>query len=151
MEIEKELLDCIARGTRPFHEVVDAFVGQLLGESMISDRWSDGVLFEWESIEHNRASGAGVVVLIDGQIVQPLRVEFELDPTTGCMVAGFVYFGNTDLPNVAYGSQAHRKLSMQILADPTVDFAWIERFFRDALGWHREARDSDRDPMRASD
>lgn len=138
VDVEKELVDCIRRGSRPFHEAVDVFVGQLLSECDHGRRPGDGVLFEWETVEPGRATGTGIIVMIDGQLVQPLRVGFELDATTGGLASGFVHFGNADLPDASYGSQAHRKLAKQILADPAVEFPWIERFYRHSDGWYRE-------------
>jgi hypothetical protein len=138
VDVEQELVDCIARGSRPFHDAVDAFVGQLLSEVGYSHRPTDGVLFEWKSIEHGRAAGTGIIVMIDHQQVQPLRVEFVLDATSGGLASGFVHFGSTDVPDAPYGSHAHRELVKQMLADPTVEFPWIERFYRDSDGWHRE-------------
>jgi hypothetical protein len=96
------------------------------------------VLFEWETIEGGRATGTGLVIMIDGQLVQPLRVEFVLDATSSCLASGFVRLGSADVRDASYGSQAHRNLVKQMLADPTVEFPWIERFYWDSKGWHRE-------------
>ncbi|MCB9882573.1 MAG: hypothetical protein H6834_12355 [Planctomycetes bacterium] len=137
MSAEQNLVDRIVRRSRSFHEAVDTLVSQLLCEAGNLGRSTDGVLFTWETIEEGRASGTGLVVLIERQTVQPLRVEFVLDATGSELASGFVHFGNADLPDVPYGSPPHHKMVRQILANPLVEFPWIERFHRDMEGWHR--------------
>lgn len=137
MNAEQALVDCIASGVGELHDVVDQLVGGLLASIGYSARATDGVLFEWESVEARRARGVGIVVMIDGQFVEPLRVAFELDAAGRALTSGLVDFGDSDSVDAPYGSRTHRRMCKRMLLDPEVEFPWVARFRRLPGGWQR--------------
>jgi hypothetical protein len=135
-ESEARLVAGIAAGTGPFADAVDSLVGCLLSElGGYSARPTDGVIFEWEEIADREAGGTGVVVMIDGQRVEPLRVSFRLDRSGRGLSSGSVCFGDADRDEVPYGSAKHERMIREILVDPGAEFRWKACFHRDARGW----------------
>ena len=130
------LLESLADETR-FADAVDVLVGHLLsGVPGYSARPTDGVLLEHFRISGREGVASGVVILIEQQTVEPLRVKFVLNDS-GALDEGWVHFGDTARDIVQYGTSEHRKLSKEIIADSDRNYSWRETFWRDGEGWHR--------------
>jgi hypothetical protein len=118
---------------------VDHLLSHLLSElSGYQGRPTDGVSFEYSRVTGGQAAASGVVVMIENQTVEPLRVEFTLDLSSLNVSTGSVCFGDKTR-NVAYGSREDRKLRHAIIANPDVEFSWKECFYRGGDGWRRGA------------
>jgi hypothetical protein len=138
MDTEQRLLESIVRRSPDFAEILDAFVGQLLAESGYPGRRpTDGILLSWEELRDDGAFAFGVVVLIEGQWVEPVRVRILLNPERGGLASGLVQFGCRDHGSVAYGSSAHHRMARRILGDRDLEFAWREQFHGGPDGWRR--------------
>jgi hypothetical protein len=137
MDVEQRLLESIVRKAPDIAEVVDAFVGQLLAEVGYPGRPTDGVLFSWEEFHDDRFFGFGLVVMIEGQRVAPLRVQLGPDPARCRFASGLVQFGTRDHGAVAYGSGEHHRMARQILANRSLEFDWMEQFHAGPDGWSR--------------
>jgi hypothetical protein len=137
-DVERMLLESLGDHAR-FANAVDALVGHLLsGVPGYSTRPTDGVLLEHPRISKREATASGVVILIEQQTVEPLRVNLSVTDS-GALHRGWVYFGDAARDVVRYGTREHRKLSMEIIANPDRNYAWKESFWRDGDGWHRLA------------
>jgi hypothetical protein len=137
MNIEQRLLESVVRKSPDFAEVVDAFVGQLLAEAGYSRRLTDGVLFSWEELQGDGAFGFGLILMIEGQWVEPLRVQLRLNPARRGLASGIVQFGSRDHGDVAYGGSEHHRMARQILGNRSLEFAWREQFHGGPEGWRR--------------
>lgn len=137
MDAEQRLIDSIVQRPRDFADALDAFVGQLLAESGHGGRPTDGVVLAWEELGALGAFGFGVVVMIAGQCVEPLRVQFALDPTRSSIASGSVQFGERGSGPAAYGSGAHHAITRRILGDRGHEFDWKEQFVAGPDGWRR--------------
>ena len=137
MDIEQRLLESVVRKSPDFAQVVDAFVGQLLAEAGYPGRPTDGVLFSWQEFQDDGAFGFGLVVMIEGQWVEPLRVQLCLNPARCALASGLVQFGSRDHGAVAYGGSEHHRMERQILGNRSLEFAWREQFHGGPDGWSR--------------
>ena len=137
MDVEQRLLETVVRKSPDFAEAVDALVGQLLAEVGYRDRPTDGVLLSWEEVHDDAAFGFGFVVMIEGQLVEPLRVQLRLNPARCGLASGLVQFGSRDHGAVTYGGSEHHRMARQILGNRSVEFAWREQFHRGPDGWSR--------------
>ncbi len=139
-DFEQLLVDSIIAGVEPLHEAVDGLLSCLLsGVDGYSHRPTDGVLFKHTEVTDCKFLGSGLVVLIDGQLVEPLRVELSLNGSKTELQFGLVCLGDEKRAAVGYGSKEHRRMALEILADPQLEYSWKERFRRDDAGWHRVA------------
>jgi len=135
-DVERMLLESLGDEGR-FFAAVDVLVGHLLsGVPGYSARPTDGVLLEHFRLSGRGGVATGVVILIEGQTVEPLRVKFVVNDS-GALDQGWVHFGDTARDIVRYGTREHRKLSNEIIAYPDRNYSWKETFCRDDEGWHR--------------
>ena len=118
-----------------FGDAVDDLVGFLLSGIGYYGRPTDGVIFEYTEQKGNCVFGSGVAIMIEGQLVEPLRVEFTFNCSKTKLENGLVYFGDASTPAVRFGSREHWKLLKQIILDPRIEYPWKECFRRDATGW----------------
>jgi len=135
---ERVLVESILAAT-DLEASVDALLSHLLSDlSGYHARSTDGVSFEHSRVVAGQAAASGVVIMIDDQTVEPLRVEFTLDTSRTKLSTGSVCFGDKTR-NVSYGSREDRRLRRAIIANPDVEFSWKESFYRGGDGWHRRA------------
>jgi len=137
MDLEQELLDSVVRKSPDFAEALDAFVGQQLAEVGYSARPTDGVLLSWQELQDDGAFAFGVVVMIDDQVVEPLRVQLGLNPARTGFASGLVQFGRRSTGASAYDSDGHHRMARQILGNRSLEFPWREQFHRSSGGWCR--------------
>jgi hypothetical protein len=138
-EIELALLHSRS-AKNEFAKSVDILLGLLFSEVPdVLNRVTDGVLFESFEVATNEIAASGIAILIDGQKVQPLRIELQFDADQSQIIAGTLHFGDAGRPPAPYGSSAHGKLARQIIASPRRDFSWEHFWRRTAHGWERSS------------
>jgi hypothetical protein len=104
------------------HVGLDASVDTLLFHLLAtvhgySARATDGVLLQHSRISDWQAVASGVVVMID-QTVEPVRMEFRLDPPGVTLSTASVHFGDRTR-TVHFGSREDRKLRKAIVRQST--------------------------------
>lgn len=134
-DCERALVESIL-GNVELDASVDALLARLLANIHgYSARATDGVIFEHSRINGRQAMASGVVVMIEDQTVEPVRVEFTLDAAGTTLSTASVHFGDTTR-TVGFGSKEDRMLRHAIIVNPAADFPWKERFHRNRTGWH---------------
>ena len=142
-EIERSFFQSVMQDASSFHDAADSLLGHLLStEDGCSPRATDGILFQWQEVKDLRASGSGIVVLIDGQRVEPVRIRLDLDAGESSVATGDVWFGDRHRGGYLFNSKEHHALVNQIWLNREVEFDWKLHFHRDKAGWSAITDDS---------
>lgn len=134
--VEDELVEQVTGNEGPSADALDTLLGALL--SLVpgfSPRASDGVLMQHEERSGLSYFGAGIAILVSGQLVEPVAFDFTVNSDGGALSVGTVMFGRPKGPDACYGSPEHGKISKSILLNPRGNREWRYVFNRTVNGW----------------
>jgi len=133
---ERALVETMTGSASDIADAVENLLAMLLAKvDRYSHHSTDGVILEWQEVTPRGAWCVGTVVMIDGQLVEPFRLDVSLDPPGAGIESGVIRFGDADAPAIEYGSSRHERMVKRILADPRCEFRWKLRFSRGPQGW----------------
>ena len=133
VELEKRLVDSIVRDEMSFPEAVDSLLSFLLTGG--KGRPTDGVILELQEVSKCQASGRGIVILVEGQLVDRIQVEVLVDQQQAGLASATILVGTNDRAPAKYGSSGHQDMVKSIFADSSNEIPWRRRFYRDETGW----------------
>lgn len=102
---------------------------------------TDGLHFPIEQRGNGRFFGAGVIIYLSPQVVEPLRVELKLNQAGTSLDSGRICIGFRDQSPAIWDSPQHYRLERPLLADPKGRFNWREEFDLAGGRWRKRAED----------
>lgn len=124
-----------------FYRQLEQLVYRLLSAPQSPVRITDGLNFPIEERQLNRFFGAGTVIYLAPQAVEPLRVELRFTTDVGELMSGRICVGFRDQLPAPWESPEHYRLERPLLANPKGRFNWREEFDLAGGRWRKRAPD----------